>query len=197
MKYKETIDCHIWSEPDEQHRVKEIGMRTYGEVFDELKTKLKQAGLLPDDYFLLNTHLDRDTPMVDFSLANCNVNFGGGEGIYLDIDFIYRNAAGQKMPMHFATGKTLGENTNDFYTMSVIAGECSMLLNGGGYKIRDNTKSVLILGKNEAEELKNAFAMQAGFNEALNRSNETLFGLIEEVYGDEIHENEDDLEDAL
>lgn len=197
MKYKETIDCRIWSEPDEQHRVKEIGMKTYGEVFDELKERLKQANLLPGEYFLLNCQLDANSPMVDFQSANCTVNFGGSEGLYLGIDLTYRNAEKQIEQINFATGKKLGEQTNDFYKMSLIAGECSMLLNGGGCRIEDNTESVLILDEADAEELGNAFRLQVGYNEALNISNERIFDMITTIYQNEIYGDEDELEGAL
>ena len=172
-------------------------MKTYGEVFNELQTKLKQARLLPNEYFLLNSQLNMDSPMVNFQSANCTVNFGGSEGIYLEIDLMCRNAEKQLEQINFATGKTLGEQTYDFYKMSLAAGECSILLNGGGCRIEDNTKAILILDEADAEELGNAFRLQVGFNEALNKSNEIVYGLIEHVYRDEIYENEDELEDAL
>lgn len=83
--------------------------------------------------------------------------------------------------MHFATGKMLGDTTADFYRMSLIAGECSMLLNGDGCRIKNNTAKVLILDETETAELNNALALQAGYNDGLGRSNEMVYEMIDAV----------------
>ena len=54
MNYKETVQHTIWSEPDEQRRVRRLGTKTNGEVFDDLKQKLETAGFMPDDYFIMS-----------------------------------------------------------------------------------------------------------------------------------------------
>ena len=41
-----------WSEPDEQRRVRHIGMADARETFEKLKKHLEATGLLPDEYFL-------------------------------------------------------------------------------------------------------------------------------------------------
>ncbi len=46
-----TFEVDRWSEPDEKHRVKHIGMADARETFDKLKTHLETNGLLPDEYF--------------------------------------------------------------------------------------------------------------------------------------------------
>ena len=43
-----------WSEPDEQRRVRHIGMADARETFEKLKKHLEATGLLPDEYFLFD-----------------------------------------------------------------------------------------------------------------------------------------------
>ena len=47
-----SFELDRWSKPDENHRVKHIGMADAKETFDKLKTHLETHGLLPDEYFL-------------------------------------------------------------------------------------------------------------------------------------------------
>lgn len=68
----------------------------------------------------------------DFNFARCVPNFGGSEGIYLDIDLIYCDEDGEQKSLRFATGKTLQEGVDAFFWMSRIAAECSLMLNGRG-----------------------------------------------------------------
>ena len=52
MEKIKSIEVDKWSEPDENHRVKHLGMITRGEAFEQLKAHLESKGLLPDEYFL-------------------------------------------------------------------------------------------------------------------------------------------------
>ena len=79
----QTFELDRWSEPDENHRVKHIGMADARETFDKLKTHLEAHGLLPDEYFLYSDELSGELP--EFEEALCIPNFGSSEGIYLDI----------------------------------------------------------------------------------------------------------------
>ncbi len=197
MDYKETIDNAIWTKPDPKGRIRRLDMRTCQDVFDELKNKLESAGLLPDEYFNLNVHIGKDEKIPDYLDARCSINYGESEGIYLDIELNYYDADEKYMGKHFATGKTLGDTTADFYKMSLAAGECSMLLNGLGRKVENNVKKVLILDEAECTEFDNALVLQKQFNEAVGRSNETVYSLMDSlkdnpsVFEDE---DEDDLE---
>lgn len=196
MNYKETIDCGIWSEPDEKGRIRKIDMRTCQDVFNELKNKLESIGLLPDEYFILNYSIE-DDKMPDFSEAICSVDFGNSEGIYLDIQLHYYDGNRKPVSKSFATGKTLGETTADFYRMSLAAGECSMLLNGFGNKIRNNVKKILIADDVEIREIANALVLQKQFNESIGRSNETVYSLMDSVSDNNTalnNEDEDELE---
>ncbi|MDD4700160.1 MAG: hypothetical protein PHV07_07905 [Oscillospiraceae bacterium] len=194
MDYKDTIETEIYSEPDEKHRVKKIGMRTCGEVFNELKEKLEKAGLMPDEYLLLSSYLNENDKMPEFNEVICYPNFGGSEGIYFDIDLRCQNVNNQSKIVNFATGKTLGETTADFYKMSLVVGECSMLLNGNGCKVRNDVESILILNKEETEAIKSGLRLQSVINIAQDESNDTINNLIGmlETETTNVLENEDD-----
>lgn len=194
----ETIDCRIWSEPDERHRVKQIGMRKCGEVFEELKKHLESKVLMPDEYLLMSHRLSNET-LPDFREAICHVNFGGNEGIYLDIMLSYQNELGKMEVMNFATGKTLGESVADFYRMAMIAGECSMMLNGNGCTLKNNAETVLILDSEESKIVKDSLLTQAVSNENTNCSNKTIHSILDQMGYDEqqnnfLEEAEDEME---
>lgn len=198
MDYKKTIDCGIWTEPDEKNRIRKIDMRSYQEVFEELKSRLEDAGLMPDEYFKMSSSIRADEKMPDFNEAVCHVNYGGSEGIYFNIILAYTDNNEKRTHFKdFATGKTLGETTADYYRMSLIAGECSMLLNGNGCKIQDNTKTLLILDETETDILTKSLELQAAFNNDVNRSNSEVYNLLQAVNPNALNkflENEDNEE---
>lgn len=131
MKIK-TIDTELWSLPDENHRVKMIGRKTFNELFEELHVHLEKNNLLPDEYFIISTDVDDANVQVpEFRQALCNTDFGESEGIYTDV--VLRTSEGN---IHFATGKTLGETADDFYRMTRIGAEISLMLNGRGNEIK-------------------------------------------------------------
>lgn len=199
MDRKNTIETQRWSEPDEQRCVKMIGMRTFGEVFEDLKSKLEQNGMIPDEYLLLNSSINKDTPLPSFNEAICHVNFGGSEGIYMEIDLPYRDESGQPQMTHFATGKTLGETVEDFYRISLIAGECSMLLNGEGCAIENNTHSILFLDEEQEKALKAAIELTAANTQGY-MNNETADSILVQLSAQEQadlldNEEDDEMED--
>ncbi len=135
----QTIDCDRYSEPDENHRVKHVGMIEAKDAFDQLYTHLQAKNMLPDEYFLFS---ERDFPdhaeLPEFHSAVCHTDFGGSEGIYFDIELQCRGRM-----VHFATGKTLDENADAFFKMSRIAAECSLMLNGRGSSFKkENVEAV-------------------------------------------------------
>lgn len=133
MEKIRTFELDRWSEPDEQHRVRHIGMADAKKTFEKLETHLKEKGMLPDEYFLYNVDMrTKARELPDFNFARCVPNFGGSEGIYLDIDLIYCDEDGEQKSLRFATGKTLQEGADAFFWMSRIAAECSLMLNGRG-----------------------------------------------------------------
>ena len=80
----QTFELDRWSEPDENHRVKHIGMAGAKETFDKLKTHLEAHGLLPDEYFSFSGKYEGLTgELPEFEEALCIPNFGSSERIYL------------------------------------------------------------------------------------------------------------------
>lgn len=128
-----SFEVDRWSKADGNGRVKHIGMLKMGEVFEMLKEHLSRMNMLPDEYFLINQgdwHEDWELPEYDYAI--CIPNFGGSEGIYLDISLVYEDEQKQRQHMSFATGKTLEEGADAFLKMARIAAECSLMLNGHG-----------------------------------------------------------------
>ncbi|HCA31039.1 MAG TPA: hypothetical protein DEP23_16540 [Ruminococcaceae bacterium] len=124
-----SLDIDRWSEPDENRRVKHLGMIRAQDAFDMLEAHLKSKNLLPDEYFLFSSENfeGNNGELPDYMTAICHTNFGASEGIYIDIVL-----ESEKRRTHFATGKTLKENTDAFFQMSRIAAECSLMMNGRG-----------------------------------------------------------------
>ena len=83
-----TIETDKWEpHPETQGFVRQVGMRTFGEVFSELEAHLKKMDMLPDEYFLpsYSRNYKENAELPEFHEALCYVNYGGSEGIYLDI----------------------------------------------------------------------------------------------------------------
>ncbi len=76
----QTFELDRWSEPDENHRVKHIGMADAKKTFDKLKTHLEMKGLLPDEYFSFSGKYEGLTgELPEFEEALCIPNFGSSE----------------------------------------------------------------------------------------------------------------------
>lgn len=143
----QSIELEVYSEPDENHRVKKLGMATAQSVFNQLNTHLESKGMLPDEYFIFNENLNEFIPenVIDFI---CHTNFGSSEGIYIDI--FLRTDKGKQIS--FATGKTLAEDADNFIVMSRIAAECSLMLNGWGRKYQmNNDEGYKLLSHNDVK----------------------------------------------
>lgn len=87
-----SFEVDRWSEKDEKGRVKHVGMLKMREVFEMLKEHLLSKDMLPDEYFLMSQNdwnEDRELPEYDYAL--CVPNYGGSEGIYLDISLVYQD----------------------------------------------------------------------------------------------------------
>lgn len=154
----QTFELDRWSEPDEKHRVKHIGMADARETFDKLKTHLEAHGLLPDEYFLYSyEYRGLSAELPEFEEALCIPNFGASEGIYLDISLACRDQ-GKRYFQRFATGKTLGETADDYFRMFRIAAECSLMLNGRGFPYERNNVEIVLTEK-EAKAVANSIEL--------------------------------------
>lgn len=150
LKTIKTLELKRWSEPDEQQQVKRIGMANAQEIFNKLEAHLKENNLLPDEYFLFeeSNFTKNNGELPEVYNVICNTNFGGSEGIYLDI--ILKSQNGN---INFATGKTLDDSVEAFYKMSRIGAECSLMLNSYGNEFKyDDKKTQLQEYKLNKEE---------------------------------------------
>jgi len=111
--------------------------RAAQEVFNDLEAHLRSIGYLPDDYFNFDCYGNwangREFP--EDGWLTSQVDYGGSEGIYLDVALEY-DEKGQHKCEHFATGKTLGESGSDMDRMHLIASAITKAFNEDGLHAR-------------------------------------------------------------
>ena len=130
----ERIETVIWEPvPDKPNYVTKKGARKVREVFSELKAALESAGLLPDEYFILDSDfVDENMDCPEFCDVICYAQWGSNEGIYLELDVVYLNEQDTTyVRKNFATGKTLAEDGRSYDRMQYIAGYIYKLFMGG------------------------------------------------------------------
>lgn len=135
MKKLKTIEVDRYEKMDDGIHIKHVGMIKAKDAFKQLETHLEEVGLLPDEYFSPSYSLYGMDDLPDYRTAICHVDWGGNEGIYLDISMLHYEGNQIKLDT-FATGKTLDSSGEAFLRMSRIAAECSMMLNGRGTIVR-------------------------------------------------------------
>jgi len=129
------IETEIWKDhPEKPNVVIFDQQRVAQDIFNELVEHLKADGRMPDEYFLLNHDWQNGKLFPRDAHIISSANFGGNEGIYLDVSIRYR----KEVPEHnkatntvkhkenivielFATGKTLGDTIQDLDRMSLVA----------------------------------------------------------------------------
>ncbi len=128
------IETEIW-EPSEDKKgtVSYVGQRKIGEIFDELCEFLKKENIYPDEYFLLNSELKRDAHIPKIQDVICYAQWGGSEGVYLEVRLVVEKNDKQYIMIKFATGKTLGETSADYDRMQYIAGRIYKAFTSEGY----------------------------------------------------------------
>ena len=124
------IEFERW-EPDAENprRLKYAGQRTAEEVYQELKARLDSVGYLPDEYLLLDIHWQNGREMPRDAGFFCRTDYGGSEGIYLDM-FLEWYEDSQRKTEHFMTGKTLGESGADLDRMFLISSAITKAIRG-------------------------------------------------------------------
>ena len=124
------IEFERW-EPDAEnpHKLKYAGQRAAEEVFHELEARLDSIGYLPDEYLLLDNRWQNGREMPRDAGFFCRTDYGGSEGIYLDV-FLDWYEDGQHKTEHFMTGKTLGESGADLDRMSLISSAITKAVRG-------------------------------------------------------------------
>lgn len=129
----ETIDLAIWEpNPDDPRYLRYAGQPVAEEVFAKLEQRLKDTGMLPDEYFLMDLEWGNGREIPKEADIFCATDYGESEGVYVDV-YLKWYEDGRPITKSFATGKTLGESGYDldrmFLTASAITkafhGECS------------------------------------------------------------------------
>ncbi len=110
-----------------------VGQRKIGDIFDELCKYLKKENIYPDEYFLLNSELKRDALIPKIQDVICYAQWGGSEGVYLEVKLVVEKNNRQYIMIEFATGKTLGETSADYDRMQYIAGRIYKAFTSEGY----------------------------------------------------------------
>lgn len=107
-----------------------VRQRTGAEVFAELKQRLESIGYLPDEYFLLDREWEDGRLIPLDADIDCSTDYGGSEGVYIDV-FLYWNEEGNGVKRsHFITGKTLGESGTDLDRMFLVASAITKAFHG-------------------------------------------------------------------
>ena len=124
------IEFERW-EPDAENprKLNYAGQRAAEEVFHELEARLDSIGYLPDEYLLLDNRWQNGREMPRDAGFFCRTDYGGSEGIYLDV-FLDWYEDGQHKTEHFMTGKTLGKSGADLDRMSLISSAITKAVRG-------------------------------------------------------------------
>ena len=124
------IEFERW-EPDAENprKLNYAGQRTAEDVFHELEAQLDSVGYLPDEYLLLDRRWQNGREMPRDAGFFCRTDYGGSEGIYLDM-FLEWYEDSQHKTEHFMTGKTLGEGGADMDRMSLISSAITKAIRG-------------------------------------------------------------------
>lgn len=115
------IELELWEPSQEDPRIlKYMGQPKAAEVFKELKYRLETQGCLPDEYFLLDLRWENGREIPKDSELFCTVNYGGSEGIYIDI-YLKWYEDGWPVTKSFIGGKTLEEGGDALDRMFLTA----------------------------------------------------------------------------
>lgn len=198
MKIKSLKTHHYEKKSENKGGLKYVGSITHKELFEALKGHLESLGMLPDDYFLGNRIpelMSEGDEYPEKALESipedcyftARSDFGGSEGIYLDIEMHSVDGKGRKHHEHLVTGKTLKEDPAALIWMQRAATECELFLNGNGkeYEVNDIPKAYALTL--HIEDKTSALVFDT-FEEAAEKARE----IIKTLPGIEIYEKKED-----
>ena len=124
------IEFERW-EPDAENpcNLKYAGQRKAEDVFHELEAQLDSVGYLPDEYFTMDWRWDHGRQIPKGADFFCKTDYGGSEGIYLDVYLEWQEGDKPKKEC-FITGKTLGESGADLDRMFLISSAITKAFRG-------------------------------------------------------------------
>ena len=114
---------------DDPRKLEYAGQRAGREVFAELKQRLESLGLLPDEYFLLDSAWKDGKEIPKEADLFVTADYGGSEGVYLDV-YLKWYDGNKPITKSFATGKTLGETGADLDRMFLISAAITKAFHG-------------------------------------------------------------------
>lgn len=83
----EPIEIQKWvPHPEKPGYLKYTGNRTINEIFTDLRKRLEEEGLLPDEYFHVFLDVDENALFPEYRWIACYPVTGGSEGHYIHID---------------------------------------------------------------------------------------------------------------
>ena len=171
MQNLKQIELELWEpNPDKHAYLRFVGCRKAKEVFNELYAELQRLDLVPDEYFTMFFRIEENTLVPKDARVVAYANWGGSEGIYIDVDLIGKDEA-----LHLATGKTLSESTEAFDRMQYIAGVIYKMFTSPGFSASELTiKSEMT----NAEEKLNAVFSQLS-SKILHHNSDPLSYIVE------------------
>ena len=126
----EMIELERWKpSSDDPCKPVYVGQRTGREVFAELKQRLENIGLLPDEYFLIGSDWEHGEEIPKDSDMFVTTDYGGSEGICLHI-YMKWYEDNKSVTKIFATGKTLGDTGADLDRMFLISSAITKAFHG-------------------------------------------------------------------
>lgn len=115
------IELENWEQsPDNPRQLVYAGQRRAQEVFAEIKQRLESVGMLPDEYFELDSQWENGRDIPKDAVIFSTVQYGSSEGIYLDVSITWHEEDKKNIKC-FATGKTLGESESHLDRMYLTA----------------------------------------------------------------------------
>ena len=145
------IETEVWKRnPDRPGTLIFDSQRVAQDIFNELAAHLKAEGRMPDEYFLFDRDWKDGKSFPKDADIYCNVNYGGSEGVYLDISVSYKKDVYERnqndgelgwvnrtVRETFATGKTLGDRIEDLDKMNLVASSVMAAFYGMEKEIRE------------------------------------------------------------
>ena len=165
------IELEQWKPSgNDPRKLEYAGQPTAQEVFEELKHRLEGMGYLPDEYFLLNSGWKNGREIPKEADIVCTTDYGGSEGVYLDVSLKWCDEKQKTITKNFITGKTLGQSGDDLDRMFLISstitkafhGDCAIharYMEVGGVE-EDNGGAVFHLSKQEQKTIIDALVEQ-------------------------------------
>lgn len=147
---KKIIATQNWEiVPDKPGLIQVVSQRKAVEVFHDLEDALRAADLYPDDYFNLDSDFaDENVDFPEIRDIYSYAQWGTNEGIYLEVELIVYDAATHRSERkHFATGKTLAEDSASYDRMQYIAGYIYKLITGDA----QTAARYILVGKEESK----------------------------------------------